>query len=194
MCAMRYKDGSHNRWSISSACNSRKRAERLVEEEILENKRVDDAIDCVMVMAEICGEIDNENYKLKESIKELLSMVTGSCNEGELFLSVMLLLLGMAGVVWGDVIICVFGFMLAWLACFLECRRLMKRMNEVRDKLDLVLQGKRVFWVPEVSAAQVWSELHEKHERERRERFRERFMGWLFVLVVLVVFYCYFFT
>lgn len=142
MCAMRYKDGSPNISRISVARWDRKRAERLVEEEIFENKRVDDAIDCVMVMAEICEEVNNENYKLKEKIKELLSMVIGSCHEGELVLSVMLLLLGIAGVVWGDFIICVFGFILAWLACFLECRRLIKKMNEVRDKLDLVSRDK----------------------------------------------------
>lgn len=104
--------------SISLACKSRKGAERLVEEEILENKRVDDAIDCVMVMAEICGEIDNENYKLKEKIKELLSMVIGSYNEGELVLSVMLLLVGLAGVAFGFVGLGVCLIMVAWLACF----------------------------------------------------------------------------
>ena len=139
---MRYKDGSSNRLSISLACKSRKGAERLVEEEILENKRVDDAIDCVMLMAEICGEIDNENYKLKEKIKELLSMVIGSYNEGELVLSVMLLLVGLAGVAFGFVGLGVCLIMVAWIACFLECRRLIKKMNEVRDKLDLVSRDK----------------------------------------------------
>ncbi|PNC79562.1 hypothetical protein CXT96_11925 [Akkermansia muciniphila] len=95
-----------------------------------------------MVMAEICGEIDNENYKLKEKIKELLSMVIGSYNEGELVLSVMLLLVGLAGVAFGFVGLGVCLIMVAWLACFLECRRLIKKMNEVRDKLDLVSRDK----------------------------------------------------
>lgn len=95
-----------------------------------------------MVMAEICGEIDNENYKLKEKIKELLSMVIGSYNEGELVLSVMLLLAGLAGVAFGFVGLGVCLIMVAWLACFLECRRLIKKMNEVRDKLDLVSRDK----------------------------------------------------
>ena len=149
MCAMRYKDGSPNISRISVARWDRKRAERLVEEEIFENKRVDDAIDCVMVMAEICEEVNNENYKLREKIKELLSMVIGSCHEGELVLSVGLLLSGMFGVVGGVWVgsFSVVGagvcfIVIAWLACFLECRRLMKRMNEVWYKLDLVSRDK----------------------------------------------------
>ncbi|QAA37090.1 hypothetical protein C1I88_09405 [Akkermansia muciniphila] len=102
-----------------------------------------------MVMAEICEEVNNENYKLKEKIKELLSMVIGSCHEGELVLSVGLLLSGMFGVVGGVWVgsFSVVGagvcfIVIAWLACFLECRRLMKRMNEVWYKLDLVSRDK----------------------------------------------------
>lgn len=147
-----------------------------------------------MEIAEICNEIDNENYKLKEKIKELLNMVIGGYNEGELVLSTMLLLGGLAGVVFGSVGVGVCFIVVAWLACFLECRRVIKKMNEVRDKLDLVSIGKMDSWVPEVSAAQVWEELHERHAREKRERVREKIGNWLFVLVALVIFYCYFFT
>ncbi|GEM_PF-1373923 len=136
---------------------------------------------------------------MKEDLENVVSLTHYVGTVGDLVLSVTLLLSGMFGVVggvWGGsfsgVGAGVCFIVIAWLACFLECRRLMKRMNEVWYKLDLVLQGKRASSIPEVSAAQVWHELHEKHERERRKRVREKIMNWLFVLVALVIFY--FFT
>ncbi|QHV66208.1 hypothetical protein DMI80_10025 [Akkermansia muciniphila] len=89
---------------------------------------------------------DFEYWRLtvNEDLEYVASLANCAGTVGELFLSVMLLLVGVAGVVWGDVIICVCGFMLAWLACFLECRRLIKKMNEVWYKLDLMIKGERV--------------------------------------------------
>lgn len=103
---------------------------------------------------ELESELAEERRKVRDleywrlTMKEDLEYAAFRANcagaRGEGILSVVLLLVGVAGVVWGDVIICVCGFMLAWLACFLGCSRLIKKMNEVQHKLDLMIEDKRI--------------------------------------------------
>lgn len=89
-------------------------------------------------------ELEYGQLTMKEDLEYVVFLANCVATGGELFLSVVFLLAGVVGVVWGNVVICVCGFVVAWLACFLECRRSIKRMGEVRDKLDLVIKGKRV--------------------------------------------------
>ncbi|WP_455563647.1 hypothetical protein [Akkermansia massiliensis] len=87
-------------------------------------------------------ELEYGQLTMKEDLEYVVFLANCVATRGELFLSVVFLLAGVAGVVWDNVVVCVSGFVVAWLACFLECRKSIKGMVEVRDKLDLVIKAR----------------------------------------------------